>query len=80
MLCFFQGADGVFVLCGAGDGVVACAFFCLQTHVVVGVGVREAVAEEAVREGVIAVFRATAECGEVVGDVGHGFCAARHNA
>lgn len=45
-----------------------------------GVGVGQAVFEEAVDEGVVAVFAALAQGGEVVGDVGHGFGAAGDDA
>lgn len=80
LLGFLDGADGVGVLVGAGDGVVFGAFFGLEAHVLGAVGVGEAVFQEAVDEGVVAVFGGFAEGGEVVGDVGHGFGAAGDDA
>lgn len=43
------------------------------------VGVREAIFQESVHKGIVAVFAAFAEGGEVVGDVGHGFRTASHD-
>ena len=77
---FLDGTDGVGVLVGAGDGVVFAALFCLETHVLLGVGVCEAVFEEAVGQGVITIFGALAQSGQVVGDVGHRFGAASNDA
>lgn len=79
-LGFLDGADGVGVLVGAGNGVVAAAFFGCEAHVFAGVGVGEAVFEEAVDEGVVAVFAALSQSGKVVGDVGHGLGAAGYDA
>lgn len=72
VLGFLDGADGVGVLVGAGDVVVFAAFFGLETHVLGGVCVGEAVLQEAVDQSVIAVFGSFAEGGKVMGDVGHG--------
>ena len=55
-LGFLDGTDGVGVLVFSGDGVVFGAFFALEAHVLGGVSVGEAVLQEPVDEGVVAVF------------------------
>ena len=68
--------DGVVVLVLAGEAVVRGAELALQAHVLLLVGVRQAVLEDAVDEGLVTVLGAVAEVGQVVGRVGHGLGAA----
>lgn len=79
-LGFLDRADGVFVLFFPAEGVVPGALFGLQAHVLRGVGVAEAVAEETVHQGDVAELCACPRVGEVVRGVRHGFGAAGYDA
>ena len=79
-LCALDRTDRVLVLGLSPESMVGCTFFRGHTHQFTVVGVHEAIFGYAVEEFDVAVFLARAELGEVVWGVGHGFCAAGHNA